>query len=606
MMSGPQSVVRRYWIQLQQMINWLWLILGDARNNVSWLCKKIVKIVQILWQQMINCLWFIFGILLYIVIKIKQTCTWLFNGINKAKRNNYYIIQSGNSCNAQTRILDYLREHVPGMTEVNKVDECDVILVFCPIVSRAGTDIDAALYQLNNCSDSKPAVFMVLHHTFDREKVLPDSSRFITRGNTLTVNCLFNEDEGLLASDMNDVELGKIFQRLKPQQRINCLWFIIGIAQGIVLWPYQQMINRLWLILGDACQKIGQTWAWLFNGNNKAKRNNCYIIQSGNSRNAHTKILETLHEHVPGMTEVNKVEKCDVILVFCPIVSRAGTDIQAALDQLNNCSESKPAVFMVLHHTFDREKVLPDSSRFITRGNTLTVNCLFNEDEGLLACDTNDVELDKIIQRLKPQQRINCLWFIIGIAQGIVLWPYQQMINRLWLILGDARQKIGQTWAWYIFNWINKAKRNNYYIIQSGNSRNAHTKILKNLHEHVPGMTEVNKVDECDMILVFCPIVSRAGTDIDAALYQLNNCSESKPAVFMVLHHTFDREKVLPDSSSFITRGNTLTVNFLFHEDVGLHKCNMNKAAQAKIIQYLNRQNTGWYRKSYADKDSNV
>ncbi len=28
----------------------------------------------------------------------------------------------------------------------------DVILVFCPIVSRAGTDIDAALNELNTCS----------------------------------------------------------------------------------------------------------------------------------------------------------------------------------------------------------------------------------------------------------------------------------------------------------------------------------------------------------------------------------------------------------------------------------------------------------------------
>ncbi|XP_065122870.2 uncharacterized protein [Paramisgurnus dabryanus] len=139
----------------------------------------------------------------------------------------------------------------------------------------------------------------------------------------------------------------------------------------------------------------------------------------------------------------------------------------------------------------------------------------------------------------------------------------------------------------FLFNMV---KGNKYYVIQPGNLCGANHGIIKSLRKCVPSLTEVKKVDECDMILVFCPIVSRAGTDIDAALYQLNNCSESKPAVFMVLHHTFDREKVLPDSSSFITRGNTLTVNFLFHEDVGLLECNMNKAAQAKIIQYLNRQ----------------
>nr|XP_055055838.1 uncharacterized protein LOC129440481 isoform X3 [Misgurnus anguillicaudatus] len=470
MMSGPQSVVRRFWVQWQQMINCLWFISIPPYTVLLWPYQKIVdiiKIVQVQWQQMINCLWFIsippytvllwpyqkivdiikivqiqcqqminclwfiFGIARDIVlwpfqkiVGIIKTCAWyLFNGINKAKRNNYYIIQSGNSCNAHTRILKNLHEHVPGMTEVNKVEKCDVILVFCPIVSRAGTDIQAALDQLNNCSESKPAVFMLLHHTFDREKVLPDSSRFITRGNTLTVNCLFNEDEGLLACDMNDVELDKIIQHLKPQQRINCLWFIISIARGIVLWPYQkivciikkvqiqwqQRINCLWFIFGIpryivVLIKIVQTLTWyLFNGINKAKRNKYYIIQSGNSCNAHTRILKNLHEHVPGMTEVNKVEKCDVLLVFCPIVSRAGTDIQAALDQLNNCSESKPAVFMVLHHTFDREKVLPDSSSFITRRKTLTVNLLFHEDVGLHKCYRNDEAQAKTIQHLKHQ-----------------------------------------------------------------------------------------------------------------------------------------------------------------------------------------------------------
>lgn len=139
----------------------------------------------------------------------------------------------------------------------------------------------------------------------------------------------------------------------------------------------------------------------------------------------------------------------------------------------------------------------------------------------------------------------------------------------------------------FLFNMV---KGNKYYVIQSGNLCGAHHGIIKSLCKFLPSLTEVKKVDECDVILFFCPIVSRAGTDIDAGLHRLNACSGSKQTIFMVLHHTFDQEKVLPDSSSFITRDNTLTVNFLFHEDVGLLECNMNKVAQAKIIQYLNRQ----------------
>uniref|UniRef100_A0A672MNB2 Si:dkey-58f10.7 n=1 Tax=Sinocyclocheilus grahami TaxID=75366 RepID=A0A672MNB2_SINGR len=102
------------------------------------------------------------------------------------------------------------------------------------------------------------------------------------------------------------------------------------------------------------------------------------------------------------MRMVHKVEDCDVILVFCPIVSRAGTDIVAALNELNTCSASKPAILMVFHHSFNPDKILPDSSRNITRRNTLTVDCLFNEDVGLLTCNRNEEALAKIQHVMGP------------------------------------------------------------------------------------------------------------------------------------------------------------------------------------------------------------
>lgn len=64
---------------------------------------------------------------------------------------------------------------------------------------------------------------------------------------------------------------------------------------------------------------------------------------------------------------------------------------------------SKPAIFMVLHHTFEPEKIILDSNRYVTRVNTLTVDCLFNEVEGLLKCNRNDEALTKIVQHFKLQ-----------------------------------------------------------------------------------------------------------------------------------------------------------------------------------------------------------
>ncbi|KAF5887845.1 myosin heavy chain, non-muscle-like isoform X2, partial [Clarias magur] len=94
------------------------------------------------------------------------------------------------------------------------------------------------------------------------------------------------------------------------------------------------------------------------------------------------------------MTEASK-NTCKVILFYIPIVSRAGTDIEAALQKLNS-DEEKYVALVVLHHTFDKESVVPDSSRAVNREKTITVDCLFHEDEGLLKCQKNEDAIKKV------------------------------------------------------------------------------------------------------------------------------------------------------------------------------------------------------------------
>ncbi|XP_077087120.1 uncharacterized protein LOC143738936 [Siphateles boraxobius] len=149
-----------------------------------------------------------------------------------------------------------------------------------------------------------------------------------------------------------------------------------------------------------------------------------FIIETGKSRYSREDILHQLLRQRPVLKKVNSVNECDVILVFCTIYSRAGTDIDAALNELNSCSASKPAIFLVLHHTFDPDKIIPDSSRYVNRMNTLTVDCLVNEDSGLLKCNRNEVALTKIVQRFKPQKQWNFypIIIIISISFGLILW----------------------------------------------------------------------------------------------------------------------------------------------------------------------------------------
>uniref|UniRef100_A0A8B9K7K0 Uncharacterized protein n=1 Tax=Astyanax mexicanus TaxID=7994 RepID=A0A8B9K7K0_ASTMX len=104
-----------------------------------------------------------------------------------------------------------------------------------------------------------------------------------------------------------------------------------------------------------------------------------------------------------GIHEVSTLDECDIILLFLPIVSRAGTNINEALDKLDEISVYKPAVLVVLHCTMDPEKVVLDSSKLVNRENTLTVDCLFHEDKGLLKCCKNEDAVKTVKEQLKVQ-----------------------------------------------------------------------------------------------------------------------------------------------------------------------------------------------------------
>ncbi|KAK1787521.1 hypothetical protein P4O66_016022 [Electrophorus voltai] len=128
------------------------------------------------------------------------------------------------------------------------------------------------------------------------------------------------------------------------------------------------------------------------------------MILSGQTLNAHKDFTAKLHEQIPALMKVSRKEEFDFILVFCSVASRAGTDIEAALHELNGVSDSKPAILVVLHHTFDPDCTVPDSSRWVSRENMITVDCLFHEDQGLLQCQRNNEALSRVTKHLECQE----------------------------------------------------------------------------------------------------------------------------------------------------------------------------------------------------------
>lgn len=64
--------------------------------------------------------------------------------------NKFFVLLTGNTLSAHKKIIDHLKDQRSGLQEVRTVDESDFILVFCPVVSRAGTDVEAAVKKLQD------------------------------------------------------------------------------------------------------------------------------------------------------------------------------------------------------------------------------------------------------------------------------------------------------------------------------------------------------------------------------------------------------------------------------------------------------------------------
>ncbi|XP_076128509.1 uncharacterized protein LOC143109617 isoform X2 [Alosa pseudoharengus] len=125
-----------------------------------------------------------------------------------------------------------------------------------------------------------------------------------------------------------------------------------------------------------------------------------FVTQSGNTLNSHNDFLKRLRHH--RKIQEKEVHECDVILAFCPIVSRVGTDIEAALKIFKGYSTpSKPIIVVVLHHTYERDEVVPDSNKYANE-KICIVNSLFHESEGLLKnCKQNSDAINLTSQKLK-------------------------------------------------------------------------------------------------------------------------------------------------------------------------------------------------------------
>ncbi|XP_051517461.1 uncharacterized protein LOC127419774 isoform X2 [Myxocyprinus asiaticus] len=479
-----------------------------------------------------------------------------------------FILLTGHTNNTHENFMANLKKQFKSLREVDTADKSDIVLVFCPIVSRAGTDIEAALKKLNNSTASKPAALVVLHHTFDPEKTVGESSRFVNREDILTVDCLFYEDTGLLQCLKNSEAINKVVNWLKQQRK----------KIGVKVCPPQNIWQKPTRKISEMPDKDeGKSEA------KKVKRNTeevkVFILLTRHTNNIHVNFMANLKKQFTSLREVDTADKSDIVLVFCPIVSRAGTDIEAALKKFNDSTVSKPAALVVLHHTFDPEKTVGESSRFVNREDILTVDCLFYEDTGLLQCLKNSEAINKVenwlilqgeIKGVKVQASQNISTFNFLPSWFLDIWTLR---NKPSASSDNEKQ---------IVNISSSSSPVNYYIMVTEGTHMSHEHFMKALSQHkkTPPLKKVSTDQESDVILYFWPVSSQ--NDINAILEDFNKTD--KPVVLILLHDTH----FVPEFSGLENKPNLIAMDCVFYEGVGLSvTCQKTKKAVSAVSDWL-------------------
>lgn len=129
-------------------------------------------------------------------------------------------------------------------------------------------------------------------------------------------------------------------------------------------------------------------------------------------------------------------------------------------------------------------------------------------------------------------------------------------------------------------------------MVVSGQTFDAHRQLLEKVKASSgePDLILINQEEcqsnqDCQVVIVFCPVVSRIGTDAEAAL---NNVKDRKPVILVLMHHIHAAKSVTVSRTWDNSDSVVLCVHVFYHETVrGLLQCQENNAAIAEIRQAL-------------------
>ncbi|KAJ0064075.1 hypothetical protein NL108_018255 [Boleophthalmus pectinirostris] len=99
-------------------------------------------------------------------------------------------------------------------------------------------------------------------------------------------------------------------------------------------------------------------------------------------------------------------ENCDLVIVFCPIQTRAAADVATAMKTIPEKAKEKNVILVTMFHTDDDKYPVPPTDWKYENNVVLRVNVLYHETVGgLLDCSCNNEAIEKI--KLKQQKNLS-------------------------------------------------------------------------------------------------------------------------------------------------------------------------------------------------------
>ncbi|XP_069014534.1 uncharacterized protein [Embiotoca jacksoni] len=134
-----------------------------------------------------------------------------------------------------------------------------------------------------------------------------------------------------------------------------------------------------------------------------------------------------------------------------------------------------------------------------------------------------------------------------------------------------------------------------YKMVVSGKTFDAHLQMLAKVKSSECNLDLVNveesqNNEDYQITIVFCPNVSRIGTDIDAAM---SSFTGDKPVILVVMHHVREAKPVTAVRTWSSHYKVVLYVNVFYHDTTGgLLKCQQNSDAASEIQKELLKHGT--------------